>query len=206
MEITSNSKPETSNGSPYADLGYNYLWELVNIGEFVPAFVGMQIFKDGFAKECYSGGFNGVQSRIINTLADMERSFSLERGVLVGRLHFAKLGTFDETLSAEQFFHSRYKPFRVTGLFQDLRTKGEKPVGGSSEFYNMTKKQASARFANSWRKSNTAKGLEIVTHKRTSGIHGCPEPMQKAEEPSYISVDNEITDMVKSAYNLKGNA
>ena len=184
-EITSLSKPETSDGSPFADLGYNYLWELINLGDYVPAFVGMSIFKDGFAKECYSGGFNGVQSRIINTLADMERSFSLERGVLVGRLHYAKLGTFDETLSAEQFFHSRYKQFRVTGLFQDLRTKGEKPVGGSSEFYNMNKKQATARFANSWRKANKSLGLEIVTHKRATGIHGCPEPLGNNEEPSY---------------------
>ena len=186
MEFTSLCSPATSDGSPYADLGYNYLWELVNLGDYVPAFVGMSIFKDGFAKECYSGGFNGVQSRIINTLADMERSFSLERGLLVGRLHFAKLGTFDETLSAEQFFHSRYKLYRVTGLFQDLRTKGEKPVGGSSEFYNMNKKQASARFANSWRKSNRNLGLDIVTHKRQTGIHGCPEPLGKNEEPSYV--------------------
>ena len=184
-EITSLTRPEKSNGSPFADLGYNYLWELLNLGDFVPAFVGMKIFKDGFAKECYSGGFNGVQSRIMNTLADMERSFSLERGVLVGRLHYAKLGTFDETLSAEQFFHSRYKQFRVTGLFQDLRTQGERPVGGSSEFYNMNKKQATARFANSWRKANKSLGLEIVTHKRASGIHGCPEPLGNNEEPSY---------------------
>ena len=186
MEITSLCSPATSDGSPYADLGYNYLWELVNIGDYVPAFVGMSIFKDGFAKECYSGGFNGVQSRIINTLADMERSFSLDRGVLIGRLHFAKLGTFDETLSAEQFFHSRYKQYRVTGLFQDLRTKGEKPDGGSSEFYNMSKKQASARYANSWRCSNKSLGLEIVKHKRATGIHGCPEPLTRNEEPSYV--------------------
>ena len=188
IELNSKSKPENSNGSPYADLGYNYLWELVNLGDYVPAFVGMSIFKDGFAKECYSGGFNGVQSRIINTLADMERSFSLGRGALIGRLHFAKLGTFDETLSAEQFFHSRYKQFRVTGLFEDLSVEGEKPVGGKSEFYNMTKKQMHARFANSWRVNNRQIGLGIVAHKRTSGIHGCPEPLQKAEEPSYIEV------------------
>ena len=163
----------------------NYLWELMNLSDYVPAFVGMSIFKDGFAKECYSGGFNGVQSRIINTLADMERSFSLESGGLVGRLHYAKLGTFDETLSAEQFFHSRYKQFRVTGLFKDLRTQGERTVGGSSEFYNMNKKQATARFANSWRKANKSLGLEIVTHKRAKGIHGCPEPLGNNEEPSY---------------------
>ena len=80
MELSSISKPQGSNGSPYADLGYNYLWELVNVGDFVPAFVGMSIFKDGFAKECYSGGWKGVQSRIINTLDDIDRSFSLERG------------------------------------------------------------------------------------------------------------------------------
>ena len=192
MEITSISKPETSTGSPFADLGYNYLWELINLGEFVPAFVGMQIFKDGFAKECYSGGFNGVQSRIINTLAAMERSFTLERGSLVGRLHFAKLGTFDETLSAEQFFHSRYKPFRGTGLFQDLRTKGEKPVGGSSEFYNMSVTQAKSRFANSWRQKNRALGLDIVTHKRDNGIHGCPVPLGQNEEPSYVEKAKKI--------------
>ena len=169
MEITSISKPETSTGSPFADLGYNYLWELINLGEYVPAFVGMQIFKDGFAKECYSGGFNGVQSRIINTLADMERSFTLSRGSLIGRL-----------------------PFRVTGLFQDLRTKGEQPGGGSSEFYNMSEIQAKSRFANSWRQKNRALGLDIVTHKRDNGIHGCPVPLGQNEEPSYVEKAEKI--------------
>ena len=50
MEITSISKPETSTGSPFADLGYNYLWELINLGEYVPAFVGMQSSKMALLK------------------------------------------------------------------------------------------------------------------------------------------------------------
>ncbi len=193
MFIKSTSTPDNSDGCPFADLGYNYLWELTNLGVYVPAFRGAKIFKDGFAKECYSGGFNGVQSRIRNTLADMERSFSLADDSLIGRLHFAKLGTFDECLSAEQFFHSRYKPFRVTGLFQDLRSKGEKPVGGSSEFYNMTKPEAAARFANSWRKSNMTIGQEIVDYKRENNIHGCPTPLGQNEEPSNPKGWNTVT-------------
>ena len=114
MEITSLTRPEKSNGSPFADLGYNYLWELLNLGDFVPAFVGMDIFKDGFAKECYSGGFNGVQSRIMNTLGDMERSFSLERGVLVGRLHFRQTWYFRrDTISGAIF------PFALQAIPRD---------------------------------------------------------------------------------------
>ena len=62
------------------------------------------------------------------------------------------------------------------GLFQDLKLKGKRPVGGSSEFFNMPIIMAKAKFANAWRQTNRNKGLEIVKNKREKGIRGCPTP------------------------------
>ena len=179
-DLTSKSRPVKSDGEYDEDRAYNYLWELINLGDFVPAFAGFRIFKDGFARYTYSNGWDGVESRIKQTLRDMERTLNLEFGVLKARIHWAKVGTFDETLSAEQFFHSRNFPSRIAGLFYDHSRNGKgkkgRAVGGVSEFYNMPENQAKARFANSWRESNLAKGLEIVQNKREKGIRGCPTP------------------------------
>ena len=178
--LTSKSRPVKSDGEYSEDRAYNYLWELLNLGDHVPAFDGMRIFKDGFARYTYSNGWDGVESRIKQTLRDMERTLHLDHGVLNARIHWAKVGTFDETLSAEQFFHSKNFPSRIAGLFYDHSRNGKgkkgRAVGGVSEFYNMPETTAKARFANSWRKSNLAKGLEIVEKKRSGGIHGCPTP------------------------------
>ena len=106
-EITSKSRPVKSDGEYSEDRAYNYLWELTNLGDYVPAFAGMRIFKDGFARYTYSNGWNGVESRVKQTLRDMEKTLHLDHGVLKGRIHWAKVGTFDETLSAEQFFHEK---------------------------------------------------------------------------------------------------
>ena len=161
--LTSKSRPVKSDGEYSEDRAYNYLWELLNLGDYVPAFAGMRIFKDGFARYTYSNGWDGVESRIKQTLRDMERTLNLESGVLNARIHWAKVGTFDATLSAEQFFHSKNFPSRIAGLFYDHsrndQGKKSKAVGGVSEFYNMPETKAKASFANSWRKSNLAKGL-----------------------------------------------
>ena len=179
-ELSSKSRPVKSDGEYDEDRAYNYLWELINLGDFIPAFLGMRIFKDGFARYTYSNGWNGVESRIKQTLRDMERTLNLDYGVLKARIIWAKVGTFDETLSAEQFFHSKNFPSRIAGLFYDHSRNGKgkkgRAVGGVSEFYNMPEITAKARFANSWRESNLAKGLEIVEKKRSGGIHGCPTP------------------------------
>jgi hypothetical protein len=179
--LTSRTRPAKSDGEYAEDRAYNYLWELLNLGLFIPAFAGMRIFKDGFARYTYKkGNWNGVETRIKQTLRDMERTLNLDYGVLDARIHWAKVGTFDQTLSAEQFFHSKNFPWRIAGLFYD-HSRNEngvktKAVGGVSEFYNMPEANAKARFANSWRQANLAKGLDIVTYKRANGIHGCPTP------------------------------
>ena len=179
--LTAKSRPSKSDGEYSEDRAYNYLWELLNLGDYIPAFAGMRIFKDGFARYTYKkGNWNGVESRIKQTLQDMERTLNLESGVLNARIHWAKVGTFDATLSAEQFFHSKNFPSRIAGLFYDHsrndQGKKSKAVGGVSEFYNMPETKAKASFANSWRQSNLALGMEIVAKKRSSGIHGCPTP------------------------------
>ena len=175
--LTSESRAVKSDGIYEEDRAYNYLWELLNLGVYIPAFLGMQIFKNGFARFTYKKrNGNGVESRVIQTLTDMERSLGIPKGKLEARIIWAKESDFDTTLSAEQYFHSKNRPFRLMGLFRDLKVKGQKPVGGHSEFFNMSIIKAKAKFANAWRKPNLVKGLEIVEYKRENGIYGCPTP------------------------------
>jgi hypothetical protein len=175
--LTSESRAVKSDGIYEEDRAYNYLWELLNLGDFIPAFLGMRIFKDGFARFTYKKrNGNGVESRVIQTLAEMERSFGIPKGKLEARVIMAKENDFDTTLSAEQFFHSKNRRFRLAGLFRDLKVKGKRPVGGHSEFFNMPIIKAKSKFANAWRQTNLVKGLEIVEYKRENGIYGCPTP------------------------------
>ena len=183
--IKSTDTPSKIDGSPFDDFGFNYLWRLHGLGTHVPAFRGMCIIKNGFAKYCRAGGFNGVESRIIETLRNIEESHGLPNGVLRAELLALTTGTFDATLSSEQFFHKKNKSWRLAGLFRDLKLKGQKPVGGHSEFFNMKEKQAKAKFANAQREANKKFGLEIVNWKRETGIHGCPTPLENPEERGY---------------------
>jgi len=52
-EITSQSRPVKSDGEYSEDRAYNYLWELINLGDYLPAFIEMRIFKDRFARYTY---------------------------------------------------------------------------------------------------------------------------------------------------------
>ena len=67
ITIKSTNSPNAIDGSPFDDFGFNYLWRLRGLGQYMPAFRGMCIVKNGFAKYCRAGGFNGVESRIIET-------------------------------------------------------------------------------------------------------------------------------------------
>ena len=183
--LTSLSTPATRIGDPWADTGANYLWRCYNLGAVIPAFRNMTIIKDGFAKMVRSGDKDGVQSRIIETLKDIEISFNIERGTLEGELLACTFGTYDSTLSSEQYFHKGNKDFRLAGLFQDLKAKGEKVAGGHSEFFNMPEKMAKAKFASAQREVCKAIGLKTVNWKRASGIYGCPEPQDNKKERGY---------------------
>ena len=183
--LKSTNSPNSIDGSPFDVFGFNSLWRLHGLGKYMPAFRGMCIIKNGFAKYCRAGGFNGVESRIIETLRGIEESLDVPHGTMKGEILALTTGTFDETLSSEQFFHKSNKAWRLAGLFRDLTAKGQKPVGGHSEFFNMPEKIAKAKFANAHRKANRAKGFETVTWKRQAGIHGCPTPLENPEEKGY---------------------
>ncbi len=184
-KLTSLSTPATRIGDPWADTGANYLWRCYNLGAVIPVFSGMCIIKDGFAKLVRSGDKDGVQSRIIETLKEMETSFNIEAGTLEGELLACTFGTYDSTLSSEQYFHKGNKDFRLAGLFRDLKMKGEKVAGGHSEFFNMPEKMAKAKFANAQRQACKNFGMEIVNWKRANGIYGCPEPQDNKKERGY---------------------
>ena len=182
--ITSKTKPSKS-AYPYVDGsndGYNYLWRLVNLGAVIPAFARMTLLKDGFAQRTYSDGTHGVESRVKNTLADIERKMGIERGTLKAQIIWAKEGTYDATLSAEQFFHTSNKDYKIQSMLHGftlgniLFKKYDRTatIGGASEFYNMPVKTAKAKFANAWRKANRAIGFKTVQWKRANGIFGCP--------------------------------
>ena len=183
--IKSTQSPNSIDGSPFDDFGFNYLWRLHGLGHSMPAFRGMTIIKNGFAKYCRAGGFNGVESRIIETLRGIEESLDVPRGTMRGEIIALTTGTFDETLSSEQYFHKQNKAWRLAGLFRDLTATGQKPVGGHSEFCNLPEKLAKAKFAKAHLKANLAKGFQTVSWKRHAGIHGCPTPLENPEEIGY---------------------
>jgi hypothetical protein len=182
--LTSLSTPATRIGDPWADTGANYLWRCYNLGAVIPVFRNMTIIKDGFAKLVRSGDKDGVQSRIIETLKEIEISFNIERGTLEGELLACTFGTYNETLASEQYFHKGNKNFRLAGLFRDLKTT-QKPAGGHSEFFNMPEKMAKAKFASAQRDVCKAIGMETVNWKRENGIYGCPEPQDNKTERGY---------------------
>ena len=113
--LTSKTIPVKSE-FPYqkkTDNGINYLWQLLNPEMVNGVLVDCDVFKDGFAKRVYSGGYDGVENRIKNTLADMENKLNLRKGVLKARIIRRKDGTYDETLSAEQYFQEVNKPAKI---------------------------------------------------------------------------------------------
>jgi len=193
--ITSKTKPSDTK-EPYVPLsndGYNYLWQLTNLGTVIPAFKGMTIIKDGFARSVYAGQKDGVESRVKNTLADFERKMGIERGTLKAKILARKFGDYDTTQSAEKFFHDRNADYCVKGLiygFSPISLFGEfdrnKTIGGTSEFYNMPVKTAKAKFANAWRKLNRKLGLASVLKARSEGKCGYPVGFsgKNDEEPS----------------------
>jgi hypothetical protein len=175
----------TKSAFPYergSNDGYNYLWQLMNLGDVIPAFAGMTILKDGFAQRTYSTGKNGVESRVKNTVIDIENKLGIKKGTLVARIIYAKEGTYNDTLSAEQYFHKKNKAWKIQSLLHGF-TQGIKlgkefsyknTISGSSEFYNMPLETAKAKFANAWRVVNRKIGLDTVEWKRENGINGCP--------------------------------
>ena len=190
--LTSKTIPVKSE-FPYqkkTDNGINYLWQLLNPEMVNGVLVDCDVFKDGFAKRVYSGGYDGVENRIKNTLADMENKLNLRRGVLKARIIRRKDGTYDETLSAEQYFQEVNKSAKIKTLLnaetdawkinidengnQSIGLDYKKTIGGHSEFVIMPIKKAVAKFANAWRKTNRKIGFEIVTWKRENGVRGCP--------------------------------
>ena len=190
--LTSKTIPVKSE-FPYqkkTDNGINYLWQLLNPEMVNGVLVDCDVFKDGFAKRVYSGGYDGVENRIKNTLADMENKLNLRRGVLKARIIRRKDGTYDETLSAEQYFQKRNEAAKIKTLLNaatdawkintdengnySVGYDYKKTIGGSSEFVIMDIKKATAKFANAWRKSNRKIGLKIVQWKRKNGYFGCP--------------------------------
>ena len=148
-----------TNCHPLDGLAFHYLWELVEFG----------IFKNGYAKVQYSCGSHGGYERVRWCLHDVETAFDIQHGTLTAKVHRMRLGQNDEILSAEQFVHARNKADKI--YTQDERWLD---VGGKTEFYKITKKQATARFANSYRKTNLVLGERVMWRKRLNGQYGVP--------------------------------
>ena len=68
-------KDYQQHGDPHSGMGYNYLYEIVGLDKYNAAFAGVRMTKDGYAKEFYSTGHNGLCSRVRTTLREFERVF-----------------------------------------------------------------------------------------------------------------------------------
>ena len=68
-------KDYQEHGDPSSGLGYNYLYEIIGLGDYVEAFRDIRLVKDGYAKEFYSTGHNGLFQRVRTTVREFEKTF-----------------------------------------------------------------------------------------------------------------------------------
>ena len=148
-----------------------YCWVCHGLENFIP--LNNHGCKFGFCAHTY-GTINsprftlGLPSRIKQTLIEMENALNISN-VLTAEILGAKEGTFNKTLSAEQFIHFNHCKEQLFPKKQGLIS-----FGGQSEFYDVSIPKARAIFANSWRTSNLAKGRKILRAKRRVSLRGVP--------------------------------
>ena len=132
-------KDYQENGDPNSGLGYNYLYEIVGLDKYNAAFAGVRMTKDGYAKEYYSTGHNGLFSRVRTTLREFERVFcDGEFGALEAIVYGNVCKGANRSLAQEQYIHKRnqHGDEWMLPTIEAATPSGKKRPSGSTEFYN----------------------------------------------------------------------
>ncbi|MEK9878035.1 MAG: hypothetical protein VW684_15360, partial [Betaproteobacteria bacterium] len=107
---TGSMKPRDyqEHGNPNSGKGYNYLYQIRGLEKFNPIFEGVSMVKDGYAKEFYSTGHNGLFQRVRTTVREFEKAFcDGEFGALEAYVYGNVCKAANRSLAQEQYLHKR---------------------------------------------------------------------------------------------------
>ena len=157
------------NGNPDSGLGYNYLYEIIGLGDYVSAFADVRLVKDGYAKEFYSTGHNGLFQRVRTTVREFEKTFcNGEFGAIHAIVYGNVCKEANRSLAQEQYVHKRNQggPDHLLSLIvSEAEKRGKKAPAGKTEIYNWNPRSAYGRYLQSMTKKAIGEGWsDIVAH------------------------------------------
>lgn len=167
------------NGDPNSGLGYNYLYEIVGLDKYNAAFAGVRMTKDGYAKEYYSTGHNGLFSRVRTTLREFERVFcDGEFGALEAVVYGNVCKGANRSLAQEQYIHKRnqHSDEWMLPIIEAATPSGKKRPSGSTEFYNWSPKRAYGKYLQSMTRKAIGEGWQDIIDHNFRGQSGWALP------------------------------
>ena len=160
-------------GDPSNGMGYNYLWQLIGLEQYVPEFEGMSIIKDGYAKQFYSNGHNGLFQRVRTTVREFEKTYcGAKFGALKAEVYGNICKNANRSLAQEQYYHKRNQgqPFHLLPLI--LQTSRGNAPAGKTEFYNLPIRSAMGKYYQSMTKKAIGEGWDDIVSAKFRGQSG----------------------------------
>lgn len=161
--------------------GYNYLYEIVGLDKFHKEFEGVRLVKDGYAKEFYSTGHDGLCQRVRTTLREFEKCFcDGEFGSLLAIVYGNVCKDANRSLAQEQYIHmkNQFSDAWLLPLIDTLATRlGKKRPSGSTEIYDWNIKSAIGRYYQSMTKKAIGQGWDNIVSHNFKGQSGWKLPI-----------------------------
>jgi len=169
-------KDYQEHGDPSSGQGYNYLYEIIGLEKYCPIFEGKRITKDGYAKEFYATGHNGLFSRVRATVREFEKVFcDFEFGALKAHVYGNICKTANRSLAQEQYIHLRNQggaEHLQDLIVEQAEIRGKSAPAGKTEFYNWHPKRALGKYYQSMTKRAIGEGWEDMKSNNFKGQSG----------------------------------
>ena len=168
-------------GDPNTGNGYNYLYEIVGLDRYNDAFHNVRMVKDGFAKEYYSTGHNGLFQRVRTTVREFEKAFcDGEFGALQAIVYGNVCKGANRSLAQEQYLHKRNQggeEWMLPTIQEAAAVARVKRPSGSTEFYNWSPKRAYGKYLQSMTRKAIGEGWDDIVAHRFRGQSGWRLPV-----------------------------
>ena len=175
--------------------GHLYFWKMANteIVKVFPELANDLVEDNIICKIGYAGavrkypsspnGLIGAVARCRETVRAWEKMADLPAGSLLARLYAYELGTVEETMAAESYFHNRNQGtdihFEPWVLAKCAEIGGKRP-SGSSELYLTTIQSLWGKFLNCQTRRNKALGWDAIQSGRTQSMTRARTHIRKA--------------------------
>ena len=168
------------NGDPNSGMGYNYLYEIIGLGDYVDAFKNVRLVKDGYAKEFYSTDHNGLFQRVRTTIREFEKTFcDGEFGALKAHVYGNVCKGANRSLAQEQYVHNRNQggdEHLLDLIVSEAAKRGRPAPAGKTEIYNWSPKRAYGKYLQSMTKKAVGAGWDDIVSKNFRGQSGWKLP------------------------------